>query len=276
MSFKDFWQNNVIAFILKRIVLAIVLIIAIAWSSLILIDFYTNHGESVPVPDLQGLYIEEAENLLENNDLYAQIIDSVYVREKPLGTIVEQIPAANSSVKKNRLVFLIVNQRIERTVPLPELNDISLRQADALLKSLNLKVSAVQYKPSEFKDLVIDVMKNGRSIPTGTRLPEGASVELVVGSGLGENLSRVPSLIGLSINDARSQAMNMSFILGSQNFDVTPNGNESKFVIYKQMPVPGEYMSEGTRINIWLTKDKNTVQKSVDEQVKVEQDEEFF
>lgn len=276
MSFKDFWQNNVIAFILKRIALAIVIIIAIAWASLILIDFYTNHGESVPVPDLQGLYIEEAENLLENNDLYAQIIDSVYVREKPLGTIVEQIPAANSSVKKNRLVFLIVNQRIERTVPLPELNDISLRQADALLKSLNIKVSAVQYKPSEFKDLVIDVVKNGRSIPTGTRLPEGASVELVVGSGMGDSLSRIPSLIGLSIIDAKSQAMSMSFILGSQNFDVAPNGNENKFVIYKQMPVPGEYMSEGTRINVWLTKDKNTVQKSVDEQVKVEQDEEFF
>ena len=109
MGFKTFLKESIAGFILKRIVLAIVIVIALAWITLIVLDHYTHHGESVTVPDLQGLYVEEARSLLENYDLYVQVIDSVYMKEKALGTIVEQIPPANSSVKKNRSIYLILN-----------------------------------------------------------------------------------------------------------------------------------------------------------------------
>lgn len=276
MAFKDFWKNSIVAFVLKRILLAIVIFIALAWTTLILIDVYTRHGESVTVPDLQGLYIEEAQSLLDRSDLRAEIIDSVYVKDKPLGTIVEQVPSANSSVKKYRSIFLIMNQRQVKTIPLPELDDVSLRQADALLKSLGIKVAGVTYQPSEFKDLVIGVVHNGVTVSTGTRLKEGSSVFLVVGSGLGEGVSRTPSLIGLSLSDARYHAMSLSFILGAANFDTPPSGDENLYIIYKQSPAAGQSLPEGTRINVWLSKDKKTIEKSVNEQVTTEQEEQFF
>jgi len=276
MAFKDFWKNSDIAFVLKRILLATIIFIALSWITLILLDVYTLHGESVTVPDLQGLYIEEAQSLLGRKNLMAEIIDSVYVKDKPLGTIVEQVPSANSSVKKYRSIFLIMNQRQVKTIPLPELDDVSIRQADALLKSLGIRVGGVTYQPSEFKDLVIDVVHNGISIPTGTRLKEGSSVFLVVGSGLGDGISRIPSLVGLSLSDARYHAMSLSFILGATNYDTTPTGDENLYVIFKQTPSAGENMPEGTRINVWLSKDKRTIEKSVNEQVETEQEEEFF
>jgi beta-lactam-binding protein with PASTA domain len=273
MEFKNFWKESIVGYIVKRILLAILIAIALSWITLILLDHYTHHGESVTVPDLQGLYEEEAQNLLENYDLYTQVIDSVYVKDKALGTIVEQIPSANSSVKKNRSIYLILNKRQLKMIPFPDVNDVSFRQADALIKSLGLRVSGVVYRPSEFKDLVIDVSYHGQRIESGTRLPEGAAVVLVVGSGVGENISTIPGLIGKSFNEARNEAIASSFIIGGVNYDVPPVGDEDEYMIYRQTPSSGEKMPDGTRINVWLTKDKILIQESINSQF---EEEEFF
>lgn len=276
MSFRDFWKDSLVAFFLKRILLATLIFLVLAWSTLYLIKIYTNHGESVLIPDLQGLYFEEAVSLLSRHDLYAEIIDSVFVRNKPLGTIVEQIPAANSFVKRDRSIFLIVNQRQVRTIPLPELIDISIRQADALVKSLGLTVSSVEYRPSEFKGLVIDVLHNDTSITAGTRLIEGSAVKLIVGSGIGEDISSVPMLIGFSQNEARNRALSMSFIIGSLNYDDVPDENDPSYIVYRQTPLPGAKMPAGTRINVWLTRNIDTVNQSINQQIITEQEEVFF
>ena len=145
MDFKTFWRESIAGYIVKRILLAIVIVIALAWITLIVLDQYTHHGESVTVPDLQGLYVEEAQNLLENYDLYTQVIDSVYVKEKALGTIVEQIPPANSSVKKNRSIYLILNKRQVKMIPFPDVNDVSFRQADALIIDAEYPLCVVSF-----------------------------------------------------------------------------------------------------------------------------------
>lgn len=274
MGFKEFYKNSLVAFVIKRILLAIIIFIGLAWITLFILDEYTNLGESVEVPNLQGLYIEEAQSKLRQFNLYAEVIDSVYFSEKPLGTIVEQIPAALSHVKRNRAIFLIMNKQQLRTIPLPELNDVSVRQAEALLKSLGLGVSSVEYRPSEFKDLVIDVLYQGNRISAGTRLVEGSSVQLIVGSGIGEGVSTVPSLLGLSLNDARSNALSMSFILGSVN--VTENSESATLYVYRQSPSPGSKMPFGSRINVWLTSDQDKMKNSLKEQSASEQEEVFF
>ncbi len=276
MDFKTFWKESTAGYIIKRIVLAIVIFVALAWITLIVLDSYTNHGESVTVPDLQGLYVEEAENILEKYDLYSQVIDSVYVKEKALGTIVEQIPPANSSVKKNRSIFLILNKKQLNMIPFPDVNDVSFRQADALIKSLGLQVSHVVYRPSEFKDLVIDVSYNGMHIEPGTRLPEGSAIVLVVGSGFGEFSSNIPSLIGKNIIHARNEAISSSFILGSVSYDIPPDGDDDKYMIYKQTPEFGKSMPEGTRINVWLTKDRVLIDQAIRNQYVEEEEEAFF
>lgn len=131
-----------------------------------------------------------------------EVIDSVYVKDKPLGTIVEQVPPANSSVKKS-LYLSDIEQSPGKYDTLTDVNDVSVRQADALLNSLGLSVSSIIYSPSEFKDLVIDVSFMGQSIVPGTRLPEGSSVTLIVGSGVGSEISYIPDLVGRTYLNAK-------------------------------------------------------------------------
>lgn len=278
MDLKDFWKNSLGGFILKRLLLAIVIFVALAWVTIALIDVYTHHGESETVPDLRGLYVEEADLLLNNHGLYSVVIDSVFVRDKKLGTIIEQIPAVNSTVKRNRPIYLIINSRQVRMIPVPDVNDVSFRQADAMLKSIGLNVSSVEYSPSEYKDLVIAIKYRGRNISSGMRVPEGSSLVLVVGSGLGGEELPVPGIKGMSLEAGTEEALNGSMVIGAVEYDVEPSGNEDKYVIYRQRPAEGNSVPAGTRIDVWLSKDKSMLNKvfEEDEAVDRQENEEFF
>ena len=278
MDLKNFWKNSLGGFILKRLLLAIVIFVALAWVTIALIDVYTHHGESETVPDLRGLYVEEADLLLNNHGLYSVVIDSVFVRDKKLGTIIEQIPAVNSTVKRNRPIYLIINSRQVRMIPVPDVNDVSFRQADAMLKSIGLNVSSVEYSPSEYKDLVIAIKYRGRNISSGMRVPEGSSLVLVVGSGLGGEELPVPGIKGMSLEAGTEEALNGSMVIGAVEYDVEPSGNEDKYVIYRQRPAEGNSVPAGTRIDVWLSKDKSMLNKvfEEDEAVDKQENEEFF
>lgn len=277
MDLRKFWKETFGGYVLKNLLIAIGVFVALAWITLISLDFYTHHGESELVPDLRGSYVEEAEVMLSNQGLYPLVIDSVYIRDKKLGTIIEQIPASGSSVKRNRAIYLIINSREVRQIPLPDVNDVSFRQADAMLKAVGLNVSSVEYTPSEYKDLVTDIKYRGRSILPGTRIPEGSSVVLVVGSGLGEGQSSVPTLKGLDLEAARQEAMSSSFIIGAIDYDKIPSGNEANYFIYRQRPAAGKLLAPGSRIDVWLTTDKSRLNEVFEEDKEpAETDEQFF
>lgn len=275
MDFKKFWKETFGGFVLKNVLIAISIFVVLFWIALIGVDFYTHHGESEVIPDLRGSYVEEAEVILAKHGLYPQVIDSVYIRGKKLGTIIEQIPPANSTVKRDRPIYLIINSSQVRQVPLPDVSDVSYRQADAMLKSIGLNVASVEYAPSEYKDLVSDVKYRGRSILPGTRVPEGSSLVLVVGSGLGEG-SVVPSIKGLGLEEASLQISTAMFIVGAVNYDVPPSGNESDYVIYRQRPAAGSSLPAGSRIDIYLSKDKSRMDEIFEEDVKSDETEEQF
>jgi len=277
MELKKFWKETIGGFVLKNLLIATGIIVVLSTIALFGIDFYTHHGESQVIPDLRGSYVEEAEQVLATKGLYAQVIDSVYIRDKKQGTIIDQIPAPNSTVKSNRPVYLIINSRKARQVTLPEINEVSYRQADAMLKSVGLTVANVEYASSEFKDLVIDIKFHGRSVLPGTRIPEGSALVLVVGNGSGDAETKVvPSLKGMNLEDATIKASASSFEIGKVEFDVPAQGNESKYFIYRQKPAAGSNLSEGGKIDVYLTTNKARLNEVFEEDKKQETDEQFF
>ena len=274
MTWKKFWKESLAGLIIKNVLLAGVVILILVWGTFKFIDRYTQHGVTEIVPDLRGAYMEEAEIILKAQNLYPQIIDSVYDRDKTLGTIVEQNPAPNATVKRNRPIYLIINSKEVRKISLPGILDFSSRQAEAMILASGLNVESIQYAPSEYKDLVIDVKYKGESVNTGFLIPEGESVVLIVGSGLGDEEIIVPNLRGLSFEDARTEIISSYFIIGATHYE-EENAN-GDYVVYKQQPVDGSMAASGTRINIWLTTDKTLLDKTLENEVDNNQEEEFF
>ena len=276
-SSNDKKKKSFTSFVVKNILIAIVALFVLAWLALFLVDFYTRHGDTEIMPDVRGMYLEEAQNTLEKHNLTVKIVDSMYIAGKPLGLVIEQTPAAGSTVKPYRDIYLVINSKQMRQIPLPDIIENSYRQADATLNSIGLKVGNVEYQASEYKDLVLAVKYRGNVIVAGTRVPDGSAVTLVVGMGLGVANVAVPAVKGLTLEQARETLLNAGFVIGAVDYDKQPDGNEADYVIYRQKPMAGVFAVQGTNVDIWLSTDKSLLNKTFDENdAEKEKGEEFF
>lgn len=268
MKLKDFLKTNV-AFVLEMFLLAFLVGLLIIWGVFKWLNNYTEHGKEYEVPNVCGMYVDEAEITLQTQNIGLQVIDSTYTTRVPFGTIVEQNPAEGALVKSGRPVYVIINANSIKQVPIPDLNDISYRQARAALQALNIEVADVRYEPSEYRDLVLAVESDGKRIEAGTRLPEGSKVILVVGYGKGTEQVYVPTLTGRSLSEARQILLGARLIVGAVNYD-DPSQTDSTY-IYMQQPEGGRWVVEGSHIDLYLSQDttKAYKQNNYDE-------EEFF
>ncbi len=168
--------------------------IFIFWLSTYFLDFWTHHGASVMVPDVKGMHYDRACELLQTQDFEVVLQDSVYEDGVAPGTVVDQNPTDSTNVKPGRVIYLTVNAFYPRTVMLPVLTDISVRQARTTLEGLGVKNIAIREVESEFRDLVFGVYYNGRRVTPGTRVPLTAKIVLEVGAGIPDELISVDSV----------------------------------------------------------------------------------
>lgn len=234
---------------------------------------YTEHGVEIAVPEVTELYLEEARIILEAEGLHIEVIDSTYSTKVPLGTIVEQTPLAGSKVKHGRTIYVIQNAQMRRPVILPELRDMSLRQAQTTLATLGLKVDSIAYEPSAYRDIVLDIRMGDSIMNAGARLEEGSSVLLIVGRGQGTTEVTIPSVIGKPLDEARSWLLAHALTVGVVEYDIPPTEeNKAQYIVYSQSPESGTVVVEGNSINLKLSLDIEKTVTADNEQ----SEEDFF
>ncbi len=165
-------------------VVAIVLYVTvIGYITLLWMDSYTRHGETVTVPNVKGLPAEQAANEFEKQLLKSQVIDSTYVRGIPAGAVLDQIPEGASKVKEGRTVYLTINTGNVPTLKIPDLIDnSSFRQAEAKLRSMGFKLNAPVMVPGE-RDWVYGIMYKGRFLRIGENIARDSYLTLCIGNG---------------------------------------------------------------------------------------------
>lgn len=234
---------------------------------------YTQHGVEISVPPVTELYLEEARIILGSEGLHLEVIDSTYSTKVPLGTIVEQTPLAGSKVKQGRTIYVIQNAQMRRPVVLPELRDMSLRQAQATLSTLGLVVDSIEYEPSAYRDIVLDIRKDDTALDAGSRLEEGSTVRLVVGKGQGTAEVTIPSVIGKPMDEARAWLLAHALTVGIVEYDIPPTDeNRQDYMVYSQEPESGTVVVEGSNVNLKLSLD---IEKTVTADNEQDEDE-FF
>ena len=153
---------------------------------------YTHHGESIEVPQVKGMNIDQARELLDDLGLEVVIADSGYIKSLPVGQVLEQSPLRGFLVKSGHSIFLTVNSGAAKSLQLPDIIDNSShREAEAQLAAMGFKVGEAIYVHGE-KDWVYGIVVNGKNVYTGDYVPSDAKVCLQVGDGLlNESLDRV-------------------------------------------------------------------------------------
>jgi len=240
-----------------NLLIALFIVIAVLVVVVVWLKKYTDHGHEIEVPQITGLYASEAEVLLASSGLKLEIIDSTFSHKVPLGTIVEQNPPMESKVKEGRTIYVVINASAKRQVVLPELHDVSYRQAENMLRQLGIQVGEIEYEPSEYRDLVLDLRIGDQSLETGEKITEGSTITMVVGKGQGTDMVRVPDVAGLKLQEVRSLLLSQRLCLGRIEYDVEPtNENKEDYVVYYQQPLSGVTLLEGSAVQIKMSMDK--------------------
>jgi eukaryotic-like serine/threonine-protein kinase len=215
---------------------------------------YTNHGETVTVPDLRGMKFKELSALLAKKSLNVQIADSsVFLLDKPPGVVIEQDPDPNERVKENRTIYVTITRTVPPGVKLPNLVDVSKRQAEAILASYGLQIGNSIYKPDLAKDAVLGMMHNGQTVNPGDQLSKGSVIDLVLGDGIGNTEVTVPPLVGLTLDEALFVLKGSQLNAGSTLFDAGVR-DSAIAKVYRQFPEPGDssVVKQGEAIDLYL------------------------
>jgi beta-lactam-binding protein with PASTA domain len=170
--------------IVKHLFASSITVFIIFYFVFISVKIYTKHNRYIEVPSLSGLNIEDANKILKKKKLKFEVLDSSkYFSETPVNFILSQIPDAGEFVKKNRKIYLNVNPSDYQKVSIPNIIQITKRNAESILNALGFEVSSFEYIDNIGKDMVLEVLYNGEKMNIGDAIARGSKLELILGNG---------------------------------------------------------------------------------------------
>lgn len=156
----------------------LLIVITFSW-----IKSYTRHGQYISVPDVSGMFEEEAGQALAAVGLKYEVLDYKYDRMTVEGGVIEQKPKSGSYVKDGRTIYLTLNSGREPLRAVPDVADnSSLRAAESRLNAAGFKLGRTVYVDGDL-DWVYEIRYQGEKIEAGTQIPEGSTLTIVAGNG---------------------------------------------------------------------------------------------
>ncbi len=223
---RPFWVNFLAAAVLGLLLIFV---------TLQMLGWITKHGEYLTVPAVKGRSTSDAIKLLESKGFDVAIQDSIFTDSLPRGIVIKQLPDADATVKVNRTVFLTVNRYTPPMIVMPALEGKSLSFATDLLQRNHLILGDTTYKADFMKGSVLEQLYQGQKITSGTNLPWGSKISLVIAGGLDDVQIMVPNLIGKTFGDAKAaleaSGINMGAVIAKDVIKDTATA-----FIYKQSP----------------------------------------
>lgn len=245
--------------ILRNLVLAFFILIFGITFIMQILKVYTRHNHDIAVPDLAGLSLTDAMAAARERDMTAEVFDSVFLADFEKGSVVEQHPKAGRKVKKDRTIFLTMNAINPEKLAMPNLVDLTFRQASAKIESFGLKVGHITYEPDLAINVVLAQRMRGAPLQPGDTVVKGSAVDLVLGKGLSDERTGIPNLVGLSLEQAKITASDRFLSLGAAVRDqsVVNGEDEMKAVVFRQKPEAGSgiMLPLGSAIDVWITLD---------------------
>jgi beta-lactam-binding protein with PASTA domain len=240
----------------KRLYIGLFIIIAGGALTLFLMDryimpAYTNYNEGLTVPDITKLEVGQAEQRLQEIGLRYEITERRANDQYPPNYVLDQTPGGSSIVKPDRKIYLTVNSSVTPTIEVPEVVDLSLRNAQIQLQSNGLDVGAIDYASSRFQNTVLS-----QSITAGTVVETGTAVNLVVSDGLGMSKVEIPEILGKRLGVAQRSLRESGLRVGSIRFQRT-NEVEANIVI-EYTPADADSAFEGERIDLLVSERADT------------------
>ena len=188
--------------------------------------------ETVEIKDFTHKSARDTVLELKNSSLAVRIVEE-YSSGVPKGTVISTRPSAGKVVEAGELVEVRVSlgeKKVMLTVP----DVVGLTEAEAIarISSSGFAVGTIKYESSSVSaGLVIS-----QTTPSHSTLEKGSEISFSVSAGKTFNEKTVPSLYGLTLEEARSRLADFGLVLG--NVYAVPS-NEKKGTVIAQSPSAG-------------------------------------
>jgi len=212
----------------------------------IVLPIYVNHGSTLYVPRVIGLPMQNAMAVLDSAGLEGVEAETRADPVQPPGTVISQNPLPQSVVKSGRRIYLTVSGG-DVLLPVPLLRGRSSREAGFTLERVGLKLGSVSYAVSDAypENTIIE-----QSMPPGSHVARGSSVNIVVSRGFVVEETIIPSLIGRTTTEAGKLLVEAGLKLGiityQPSFDLLPN------TVVDQFPRAGEAAKRGQTVDLFV------------------------
>jgi beta-lactam-binding protein with PASTA domain len=113
--------------VIMAVLAFILILVTFKW-----IESYTLHGQYIEVPDVSGMFEEEAGKALADQGLKYEVSEYKYNKMIVEGGVIEQKPKPGSYVKQGRKIYLTLNSGKEPMRAVPDVADnSSIRAAES-------------------------------------------------------------------------------------------------------------------------------------------------
>ena len=231
---KGYFSNWIVRNLIGAVVFFAVLLIA----ATVILGIITHHGQTIEVPDLTNMSVDNARHEASREDLRIEVIDSIYVRRMQKGAVYSQNPKAGTKVKKGRRIMLTINAMNAKKVSMPNLVGYSMRQAKAELNARGLALGKLIYVNDIATNNVLRQIYHNREIRPGRQIETGSEIDLQVGLNPSDNMTYVPNVKGMKYLRAVDAVHDNSLNLGKVVFDKTVKNYTDSLnaTVYKQSP----------------------------------------
>jgi serine/threonine-protein kinase len=193
------------------------------------------------VPRVIDLGVTEARGKLEEAGLRFKLEDQETDPVVPKNAVIRQDPPPGVVVEPNTVVSLTLSDG-PPDVAVPDLAGFPRALAERVIKAAGFKLGRVDTLPSASDRGIVVQTRPG----PGVGRPAGTPIELVVSSGKAD--FTVPSLVGLTVADARARLGEIGLIVGSVSSRVIAGRAEG--TILDQSPAAGTRSGRGTRVDL--------------------------
>ncbi|MCB2220836.1 MAG: PASTA domain-containing protein [Bacteroidetes bacterium] len=219
------------------------------------LDYYTRHGKEMILPNFYGMTLHEIDSAGYADIYDFEVIDSLYDDNNKKGAVVIQNPLPGTMVKRGRNVYFTIVASTPEMVIMPDLRDLTLRQAINILELNKLKTGKLIYQPSFDKNAVLAQFYKEDTIWPGDTLVKGTLIDLVIGTGDRNYKIPVPFLLGKTREEAIYELNIASFNLGNEFYmDSVQDELQRVFMQEPRWDAEVSYFP-GDSIHLWYRSD---------------------
>lgn len=193
--------------------------------------------ETVELKDLVGMRARDAELELKNSALSVIKVEE-YSSSVPEGEVISTKPSAGQVLEPGGFVVLCVSRGQEKIMlTVPDIRYLSETEAVVKIISAGFTVGTIEYKSSSAGAGI--VISQGAE--PSTKLEKGSDISFAVSAGRDFSGKTVPSLYGLTLNEAREKLAEVGLVVGN----IYATGDTSKKGrVVAQSPSAGSAISQ--------------------------------